>query len=95
VRIALNGFDKQWNVFVKCVVGREQLPTWERLGNDFIQEEIRKGSQHGDKKKTDDEENLALASKKGKGKKRSIEGASSKGGKKKLDMTKVKCYVCH
>jgi hypothetical protein len=82
-------------VFVKCVVGREQLPTWERLWNDFIKEEIREGSQRGDKKKTDDEENLALASKKGKGKKGSTEGASSKGGKKKLDMTKVKCYVCH
>jgi hypothetical protein len=67
VRIALNGFGKQWDVFVKCVVGREQLPTWERLWNDFIQEEIREGSQHGEqKKKSDDEENLALATKKGK-----------------------------
>jgi hypothetical protein len=40
VRIALNGFGKQWDVFVRCVVGREKLPTWERLWDDFIQEEI-------------------------------------------------------
>jgi hypothetical protein len=26
VRIALNGFTKYWEVFVKCVVGREHLP---------------------------------------------------------------------
>jgi hypothetical protein len=26
VRIALNGFTKEWEVFVKCVVGREHLP---------------------------------------------------------------------
>jgi hypothetical protein len=60
VYIALNSFGKQWDVFVKCVVGRETLPTWESLWDDFIWE----GSQRGDqKKKYDDEENLALASK--------------------------------
>jgi hypothetical protein len=26
VRIALNGFTKEWEVFVKCVVGHEHLP---------------------------------------------------------------------
>jgi hypothetical protein len=31
VRIALNGFTKEWDVFVKCVVGREKLPDWSRL----------------------------------------------------------------
>jgi hypothetical protein len=40
VHIALNGFGKQWDVFVKCVVGREKIPTWERLWDDFTQEEI-------------------------------------------------------
>jgi hypothetical protein len=51
VRIALNGFGKQWDVFVKCVVDRETFPTWERLWDDFIQEEIWEGSQRGDQKK--------------------------------------------
>ena len=35
VRIALNGFGKQWDVFVKCVVGREKMPSLERLWGDF------------------------------------------------------------
>jgi len=30
VRIALKGFTKEWDVFVKCVVGREKLPDWSR-----------------------------------------------------------------
>jgi hypothetical protein len=28
VKIALKGFTKEWEVFVKCVVGREHLPNW-------------------------------------------------------------------
>jgi hypothetical protein len=28
VRIALKGFTKEWEVFMKCVVGREKLSDW-------------------------------------------------------------------
>jgi hypothetical protein len=28
VRIPIKGFTKEWDVFVKCVVGREKLPDW-------------------------------------------------------------------
>ena len=45
VRISLNGFTKEWEVFVKCVVGGEHLPDWSRLWDDFAQEEIRERSQ--------------------------------------------------
>jgi hypothetical protein len=38
----LKGFTKEWEVFVKCVVGREHLPDWSRLWDDFTQEEIGK-----------------------------------------------------
>ena len=31
VRIALRCFTKDWEVFVKCIVGREKLPDWSRL----------------------------------------------------------------
>jgi hypothetical protein len=48
VRIALNGFTKDWEVFVKCMVGREHLPYWSRLWDDFTQEEIRERSQSSD-----------------------------------------------
>ena len=35
VRIALRGFTKEWNVFVKSVVGREKLLDWSKLWDDF------------------------------------------------------------
>ena len=40
VRIALKGFTKRWDVFVKCIVSKEKLPDWSRLWDDFTQEEI-------------------------------------------------------
>jgi hypothetical protein len=44
VWISLKGFTKEWEVFVKSVVGREKLLDWSRLWDDFTQEEIREGS---------------------------------------------------
>ena len=44
VGIALKGFTKEWEVFMKCVVGREHLLDWSRLWDDFTQEEIRERS---------------------------------------------------
>ena len=44
VKIALKGFTKKWDFFVKCIVGREKLPSWSRLLDDFTQEEIQEGS---------------------------------------------------
>jgi hypothetical protein len=41
VRTTLNSFTKQWEVFVHGVVAREKLHDWERLWNDFTQEEVR------------------------------------------------------
>ena len=36
VRIALNGFFKPWDTFVKGMVAREKLPDWQRLWDDFV-----------------------------------------------------------
>ena len=41
VRVALNGLSEKWGIFVKGVVSRERLPKWDRLWDDFIQEETR------------------------------------------------------
>ena len=38
-RIALNGFSKPWDTFVKGVVAREKLPNWQRLWDGFVQED--------------------------------------------------------
>ena len=37
VRMALKGFTKRWEVFVKCIVGKEKLSDWSRLWDDFTQ----------------------------------------------------------
>ena len=39
VWIALNGFSKPWDTFVKGVVAREKLLDWKRLWDDFAWEE--------------------------------------------------------
>jgi hypothetical protein len=39
VRTTLNRVSKQWVVFVEGIVARENLPKWERLWDDFVQEE--------------------------------------------------------
>jgi hypothetical protein len=41
VRQAMNSFNKPWVPFVRGIVSREVMPTWERMWVDFIQEEIR------------------------------------------------------
>jgi hypothetical protein len=79
VRIALKGFTKEWEVFVKRVVGREKLPNWSRLWDDFTQEEIREGSQEKALDGADDNK-VALV---------------VKSNEKKKDMSKVKCFACH
>jgi hypothetical protein len=43
VRIDLKGFTKEWLVFMKSMVGREHLLDWNRLWDDFTQEEIEEG----------------------------------------------------
>jgi hypothetical protein len=41
VRQAMNSFTKPWGPFIRGIVAREVTPTWERMWDDFIQEEIR------------------------------------------------------
>jgi hypothetical protein len=45
VRQALHSFTKPWGPFIQGIVAREALPTWERMWDDFIQEEIRLASE--------------------------------------------------
>jgi hypothetical protein len=41
VRQALHSFTKPWGPFIQGIVARERLPTWDRMWDDFAQEEIR------------------------------------------------------
>ena len=96
VRTSLNGVAKPWAVFVESVVAREHMPSWDRLWDAFIQEEIRRGYVQGNTSHNkDDEENVALAAK---GKKKKFK-KGSKGGTKqqdgeKEDMSKGKFFAC-
>jgi hypothetical protein len=87
VNVALNGFTKSWEPFFKGICAREKLPYWQRLWDDYIQEETREGSKAG--KQENGEENLALV-----GQAKGSKGRGSKQGGKK-DLRKVKCLSCH
>ena len=43
VRTAMNGVTKPWSIFIESVVARDHMPTWDRLWDDFIHEEIHRG----------------------------------------------------
>jgi len=72
VRTALNNFTKPWGPFVRGIVAREIMPTWERLWDDFIQEETRLTSETSRQQQTlQGDEDLALWTK---GKKKTGKG---------------------
>ena len=43
VQTAFNGVSKLWAAFVEAIVARENLPTWDRTWDDFVQEETQRG----------------------------------------------------
>jgi hypothetical protein len=83
VRITLNDFTKEWEVFVKCVVGCENLLDWSILWDDFTQEEIRERSQSSEQKTNGVVENVSLTAKR------------KKKGSSRRDLSKVRCYCCN
>jgi hypothetical protein len=58
VNVALNGFPKHWEPFVKGVCSQERLPEWHRIWDDCIQEETWEESKSINQGSSD--ENLAL-----------------------------------
>jgi len=80
-------------------MGEKKIPDWDRLWSDFTQEELRLNLVNGSSVSNKapnferEQENVPLIGK-GKVKKGSSKGPSSKGEKKK-DLAKVKCYGCH
>ena len=43
VRTTLNGVTASWAMFVLGLVARENLPSWDRVCDDFVQEETQRG----------------------------------------------------
>jgi hypothetical protein len=98
VNVALNGFPKSWEPFVKGVCARENLPDWQRLWDDCIQKETREESKV-DKKGDEEKDNLTLVSKtrkgKGKGSSKKGDGEESTSQLGKKDLSKIKWFTCH
>jgi hypothetical protein len=103
VGTTLNNFTKPWVPFVRGIVSRELMPSWERLRDDFIQEETRLTSETpGQQQTPQGDEDLALWTK---GKKKVDKGArlgpkfgakpqgESSSGQKR-DISKVQCFAC-
>ena len=68
--------------FLKAIVARENLPSWDKLWDDFVQEETRRGLVQGSSSTSrEDEKNVALTAK---GKKKFKKGPK-KGGAQKQD----------
>ena len=63
VRTASNGVAKPWVVFVESVVAREHMPSWDRLWDDFIWEETRRGYVQGSTSHNKDDEENVVSSK--------------------------------
>jgi hypothetical protein len=110
VRQAMNSFTKPWGPFVRGIVAREVMPTWERMWDDFVQEEIRlaaeaSGQQQQQQQSVPGVEDLALWTK---GKKKTGRGGrqgpkfgappqggeSSNSSGQRRDMSTVRCFAC-
>ena len=100
VKISLNGFTKDWEVFVKGTLERQYFPDWGRLWSGFTQEELWESyvdESSSGIKKVKEEESVTLTSRKSKGKSKKSYGTSSKGDQKKKekDLSKIKYFKCH
>jgi hypothetical protein len=75
VRQAMNNFTKSWGPFVRGIVAKEVIPTWESMWDEFIKEEIRLATEASRQKKQQQtvfgDEELALWTK---GKKKTDRG---------------------
>jgi hypothetical protein len=106
VRQAMNSFTKLWGPFVRGIVAREVMPTWERMWDDFVQEEIRLAAEaSGQQQTVSGDEELALWTK---GKKKTGRGGrqgpkfgappqggeSSSSSGQRRDMSTVRCFAC-
>ena len=98
VQTTLNGVTPPWAVFVQGLVARENLLSWDRNCDDFVQEETQRGFlQCSSSTSRQDEEDVALTAK---GKKKNKKGPKKGGAKqqqdgKEKDLSTVKCFACH
>ena len=92
----MNGMTKPWTVFVEAIVSREKFPSWDRLWDDFKQEEAHRGLVQGSSSNSkEDKDNVSLSAIGKKSKKGAKGGAKKQRGEQKKDLSKVGCYACN
>ena len=96
VQTTLNGVSKPRDVFVQALLARENLSTWDRICDDFVQEETRRGLVHGSASTSrEDEEDVYLTTnEKKKFKKGPKKGGAKQQEGKKKNLSTVKCFAC-
>jgi len=80
------------------VSGEENLPKWEILWGNYVQEEIERGMRVGGSTKIEDKDNFSLVGKGSKTEGKIGEGkvdTSHRGEKKKKYICNIKCFHCH
>ena len=103
VTIALNGFPSAWDPFVQGICARVELPKFEQLWNDCVQEEAKNLSKQSLQRPPDDgTQAFASNARRGKrnfgrrpfGKKDSDRKHAHGHEHKKKDVSQVKCFNC-
>lgn len=100
--LAMNGLPISWESFIQGISGRDDLPKFDRLRADCIQEECRQEARgYGCKSHYEDDHVLAAHASKGKGKKGHFKRFKDKNdesapvAKKKLkDLSRIQCFRC-
>jgi hypothetical protein len=104
VRIALNNFTKPWGPFICGIVASEAMPTWERMWDDFVQEQTRLVAEaYGQQQSVQGDEDISLWTKGNKktgrgGRQGPKFGAPPQGGESsnetKRDMSIMRYFSC-
>ena len=76
MNVVLNGLPKSWEPFVKGVCAQENIPYWQRLRDDCIQEETREESKGNKQGRSEENCDLFSKTRKRKGKGSSKNGNS-------------------
>jgi len=95
VNIVFRGITKSWEHFVEGICPRDIVPNFNRIWIDCIQEDTLLESRYGFKRIHDEEFSLSSQERKGNIKNISSGELTTRDGKKKKDMIKLKLFSCH
>ena len=94
VQKTLNGATNPWVVFMEAIVARENMPTWDHIWDDFIQEETQRIYVHDSLSNIKEEEkNVAMSTKGNNSRKGPKGGDKQHKGEQKKNLSRVRWYA--